>query len=135
MPSSRRKLSVVTVEPVAALSLNVIFFLVDTLRDWIYSLPTWLSGSFIVFGAVALALLGLISFHQFVPLELRRAHNDVAGFILAIVGRGERTSKDGNRCLSLTQKSQNFAQRQALQRSIQRSYTPLTISTGPDVTG
>jgi hypothetical protein len=74
-------------EPVAALSLNVIFFLVkDTLRDWIYSVPTWLSGSIIMFGAVALALLALICFHQFVPSELRRAHNDVAGFILAIVG-------------------------------------------------
>ena len=73
-------------EPVAALSLNVIFFLVDTLRDWIYSVPTWLSGSIIVFGAVALALLALICFHQFVPSELRRAHNDVAGFIIAIVG-------------------------------------------------
>jgi len=59
-------LSVVTVEPVAALSPNVIFFLLDTLRDWIYGLPTWLSGSIIVFGAVTLALLGLIIFHQFV---------------------------------------------------------------------
>ena len=59
-------MSVVTVEPVAALSPNVIFFLVDTLRDWIYGLPTWLSGSIIVFGAVTLALLGLIIFHQFV---------------------------------------------------------------------
>jgi len=59
---------------------------VDTLRDWIYSAPTWLSGTMIVCGAVALALLALICFHQLVPSELRRAHNDVAGFILAIVG-------------------------------------------------
>src|SRR5262249_51548943 len=49
--------------------------------------------------------------------------------------RGERTSKAGNRCSSLTEKSQNFDQRQAPQQSIQRSYAPLTISTGPDVTG
>ena len=149
--------------------------------------------------------IALICFHQFVPSELRRAHNDVAGFIIAIVGviyavllafiavstwenfnkaqdaaeleanmvdnlyvdsaglppklafcvcqhlreyvrlviekecprnkRGERISKDGNRCSSLTEKSQNFAQRQAPQQSIQRSYTPLTICTGPDVIG
>src|SRR6516164_643529 len=41
--------------------------------------------------------------------------------------RGERTSKAGNRCSSLTEKSQNFAQRETPQQSIQRSYTPLTI--------
>lgn len=60
--------------------------LVHTLRDWIYSLPTWLSGSVIVLLAITLSLLGLACFHRFVPSELRRAHNDVAGFILAIVG-------------------------------------------------
>jgi hypothetical protein len=59
---------------------------VHILRDWIYSIPTWLSGSIIVFGAVATSLLALACFHRFVPAELRRAHNDVAGFILAIVG-------------------------------------------------
>jgi hypothetical protein len=61
------------------------YYLVHILRDWIYSVPTWLSGSLIVVGAVTLSLLALAGFHQFVPLELRRAHNDVAGFILAIV--------------------------------------------------
>jgi Protein of unknown function (DUF4239) len=59
---------------------------VHILRDWIYSIPTWLTGSIIVFGAVAISLLALACFHRFVPTELRRAHNDVAGFILAIVG-------------------------------------------------
>jgi hypothetical protein len=59
---------------------------VHILRDWIYNVPTWLSGSAIVLGAVALSLLALACCHRFVPLELRRAHNDVAGFILAIVG-------------------------------------------------
>jgi Protein of unknown function (DUF4239) len=59
---------------------------VHILRDWIYSVPTWFSGSVIVVGAVTLSLLALACFHRFVPLELRRAHNDVAGFILAIVG-------------------------------------------------
>jgi hypothetical protein len=59
---------------------------VDLLRDWLYGMPTWLSGSLIVFTAVALSMLGLTCFHYFVPTELRRAHNDVAGFILAVVG-------------------------------------------------
>jgi Protein of unknown function (DUF4239) len=49
-------------------------------------MPTWLNGSLIVLIAVALSLLGLTCFHYFVSAELRRAHNDVAGFILAIVG-------------------------------------------------
>jgi hypothetical protein len=40
----------------------------------------------IVLGAVLASLLGLTCFHHFVPSELRRAHNDVAGFIIAIVG-------------------------------------------------
>ena len=56
------------------------------LRDWLYSVPTWLSGSIIVFGAVATSLVALACFHRLLPAELRRAHNDVAGFILAIVG-------------------------------------------------
>jgi hypothetical protein len=59
---------------------------VHILRDWLYSVPIWLSGSVIVFAAVALSLVALACFHRFVPVEVRRAHNDVAGFILAIVG-------------------------------------------------
>jgi Protein of unknown function (DUF4239) len=59
---------------------------VHILRDWLYSVPTWFSGSIIVFGAVALSLVALACFHRFVSVEVRRAHNDVAGFILAIVG-------------------------------------------------
>jgi hypothetical protein len=49
-------------------------------------MPTLLSGSVIVVTAVVLSWLALACFHQFVPAELRRAHNDVAGFILAIIG-------------------------------------------------
>jgi hypothetical protein len=63
-----------------------IAYSVDTVRDWIYGMPTWLSGSLIVVTAVVLSWLALACFHQFVPAELRRAHNDVAGFILAIIG-------------------------------------------------
>jgi hypothetical protein len=59
---------------------------VHALRDWIYSTPTWLSGTVIVLGAVAISLLALTCFHRFVPPDIRRAHNDVAGFIVAIIG-------------------------------------------------
>jgi len=59
---------------------------VHILRDSLYSVPTWLSGSLIVVGAVGISLAALACFHRFVPAEVRRAHNDVAGFILAIVG-------------------------------------------------
>ena len=58
----------------------------DTLRDWIYLTPTSISGTIIVLGAIAISLLALTCFHRFVPLDVRRAHNDVAGFIVAIVG-------------------------------------------------
>ena len=57
-----------------------------SLRDWIYSTPTWLSGTIIVLGAVGISLLALTCFHRFVPSDIRRAHNDVAGFIVAIIG-------------------------------------------------
>lgn len=56
------------------------------LRDWFYSHPTWLNGSTIVFSAVFLSLVSLTCFHKLVPWETRRVHNDVAGFIIAIVG-------------------------------------------------
>jgi hypothetical protein len=59
---------------------------VHSLLDWIYSTPTWLSGTIIVLGAVAISLLALTCFHRFVPPDIRRAHNDVAGFIVAIIG-------------------------------------------------
>jgi hypothetical protein len=59
---------------------------VHALRDWIYSQPTSLVGTVIVLGAVLVSLIGLTCFHRFVPHELRRVHNDVAGFIIAIVG-------------------------------------------------
>jgi hypothetical protein len=55
-------------------------------RDWIYSHPTWINGCIIVLGAVFASLVSLTCFHKLVPWEIRRVHNDVAGFIIAIVG-------------------------------------------------
>src|SRR5215472_11499279 len=53
--------------------------------DWIYNHPTWLWGSILVVGITALACLGLALFHRLVHVEVRRAHNDLAGFSIAII--------------------------------------------------
>jgi hypothetical protein len=53
--------------------------------DWIYNHPTWLWGSILVVGITVLACLGLAIFHRLVHVEVRRAHNDLAGFSIAII--------------------------------------------------
>lgn len=57
----------------------------DWLVDWIYNNPTWLWGSILVCGTMLLAGLGLAVFHPFVDVEVRRSHNDLAGFSIAII--------------------------------------------------
>lgn len=54
--------------------------------DFIYSVPTWVIGIAIMVISVGGSLCGLLLFHHFVPVAVRRAHNDVAGFIIAVVG-------------------------------------------------
>ena len=56
------------------------------LADWIYSHPIWMVGSIITGLAVLLSWGGLVVFHALVPLDVRRAHNDIVGFTIAIVG-------------------------------------------------
>jgi hypothetical protein len=56
------------------------------LANWVYDSPTWLVGSVIVAGSVLVACAGLYVFHRRVDMELRRRHNDIAGFLIAIVG-------------------------------------------------
>jgi ABC-type branched-subunit amino acid transport system permease subunit len=53
--------------------------------DWIYNHPTWLWGNILVWGAAAVACLGLAVFHRLVHVDVRRAHNDLAGFSIAII--------------------------------------------------
>jgi hypothetical protein len=55
------------------------------LVDWIYNHPTWMWGSILVCGAAGLACLGLAACHRLVYVEVRRAHNDLAGFSIAII--------------------------------------------------
>jgi len=53
--------------------------------DWIYNNPTWLWGSIFIAVLTGGACLGLFIFHKLVHVELRRAHNDLAGFTVAII--------------------------------------------------
>jgi Protein of unknown function (DUF4239) len=53
--------------------------------DWIYNHPTWMWGSILVVGTTLLACLGLAIVHPLVDVRVRRAHNDLAGFSIAII--------------------------------------------------
>ncbi|HEU5434483.1 MAG TPA: hypothetical protein VFU81_22615, partial [Thermomicrobiales bacterium] len=50
------------------------------------SVPTLVLGVAMVGLAVALAIVGLMVVRRFVPLPVLQAHNDVAGFIYAVLG-------------------------------------------------
>src|SRR6185369_7766298 len=54
--------------------------------DLVYRVPVAVAGLAIVVVAVASGLGGLLLFHRYVPVAVRREHNDVAGFIIAVVG-------------------------------------------------
>lgn len=53
--------------------------------DWIYNNPTWLWGSIVVVCFSGAACLGLTIFQRIVHLEVRRAHNELAGFTVAVI--------------------------------------------------
>ncbi len=54
--------------------------------DWIYNNPTWLWGTILVALFTALSCAGLLVFHRLVHVSVRRAHNDLAGFTIAVIG-------------------------------------------------
>ena len=56
------------------------------LADWIYAAPIWLMGSAVIGIAAAISIAGLLLVDSLFPAERRREHNDVAGFLIAIVG-------------------------------------------------
>ena len=53
---------------------------------WLESLPTSFAGVVIVGGFVVLALILGLAVTRYIPQEVRTAHNDRAGFILAVIG-------------------------------------------------
>ncbi len=56
------------------------------LRDWLYNHPVWEVGGVIVALSVIASWVGLFAFGRFVHVSVRSRHNDVAGFIIAIIG-------------------------------------------------
>ena len=52
----------------------------------VYDLPIAIVALLVVGGSLLSSLGLLFLFHRFLPVELRSAHNDVAGFTIAIVG-------------------------------------------------
>jgi hypothetical protein len=55
------------------------------IADWIYNNPTWLWVSILVAAIVVAACIGLAIFDRLVHLEVRKAHNELAGFTIAII--------------------------------------------------
>jgi Protein of unknown function (DUF4239) len=55
------------------------------IADWIYNNPTWLWGTIIVVLFTSVACTGLLTFHRLVDVGVRRAHNDLTGFNIAII--------------------------------------------------
>ena len=54
--------------------------------DWIYNNPTWLWGTVLVALFTAVSTVGLLVFHRLVHVSVRKAHNDLAGFTIAVIG-------------------------------------------------
>jgi Protein of unknown function (DUF4239) len=54
--------------------------------NWIYNNPTWLWGTVLVALFTAASCVGLLVFHRLVHVSVRRAHNDLAGFTIAVIG-------------------------------------------------
>ncbi len=54
-------------------------------NEFIYNNPTWLWGTLVVAFFVGVSCLGLAIFQRLVHVEVRRAHNDLAGFTVAII--------------------------------------------------
>lgn len=55
------------------------------IADWIYNNPTWLWGTILVGLAAGVGGLGLLVVHRLVHIEVRRAHNELAGFLVAVI--------------------------------------------------
>jgi Protein of unknown function (DUF4239) len=56
------------------------------LVNWIYGVPTWQMATAVVGLIVVVSLIGLVIAHRILHLDLRRRHNEFAGFNSALVG-------------------------------------------------
>ena len=55
------------------------------IADFIYGTPTWLWGTTFVVLLDAIACGGLFLFHRLMHLDLRRAHNELTGYSVAVI--------------------------------------------------
>lgn len=55
------------------------------LVNFIYSTPTWLWGTIFVLLLDGVACAGLIIFHRVLKVDLRRAHNELTGYSVAVI--------------------------------------------------
>jgi hypothetical protein len=53
--------------------------------DFIYRTPTWLWGTAFVVLLDAAACVGLVVFHRVIHIDVRRAHNELTGFTVAVI--------------------------------------------------
>jgi hypothetical protein len=60
--------------------------MLGAIESWIVNLPTVLAVGAVIGISTAWSLLGLALFQALVPHAVRRAHNEVAGFTIAVVG-------------------------------------------------
>lgn len=56
------------------------------MSTFVFSLPQWLALTLILASVVLPALLGFLVVQRLRPVDVRRSHNDVAGFVFAAVG-------------------------------------------------
>lgn len=57
-----------------------------SLVEWLLAMADWLALLIILAGLVVPALIGFFIVQRLVPVSVRRAHNDVAGFMFSTVG-------------------------------------------------
>ncbi len=55
------------------------------LTDFVYSTPTWLWGGIFMLLLCGSACAGLVIFDRLVHVDIRRAHNELAGFTVAVI--------------------------------------------------
>lgn len=60
--------------------------MLEATADWFTGLPTMGAALIGMAGSAGIAVLGLLAIHHIVPHTVRRSHNDVSGFTLAVVG-------------------------------------------------
>ncbi len=53
--------------------------------NFIYNTPTWLWGTILVVLLDTIACLGLFAFHRVVHVDVRRAHNELTGYAVAVI--------------------------------------------------